>query len=239
MDKLGGAHMGGHNSLWGTIFKFHGYVSFRLSTIFQDSLEHALTCKTGGFSAVRHNEVIDITATLLTKVCHRVTTEPHRQPLTGESLSHCSAITEDGARLDVADSGGGGRFEKTFIDVRVFSPSAQSNRHGSLSAIYRKHEQEKKRQYDQRVREITFTPLVLSTTGGKGRATTTFFKRLALMIAEKRDIPYAQTLNWIRCRLSFALLRASIMSIRGARSSRHHPASESPIDLQLVEGRLN
>ena len=85
-----------------------------------------------------------------------------------------------------------------------------------------------KRQYDQRVREIehaTFTPLVLSTTGGMGRAATTFFKRLASMIAEKRDIPYAQTLNWIRCRLSFALLRASIMSIRGARSSRHQPAS--------------
>ena len=38
----------------------------------------------------------------------------------------------------------GGRFEKAFIDVRVFNPSAQSNRHGSLSAIYRKHEQEKK-----------------------------------------------------------------------------------------------
>ena len=72
------------------------------------SVEHALTCKTGGFSAVRYNEVRDITATLLTEVCHRVTTEPHRQPLTEESLSHCSAITEDGARLDVADSGGGG-----------------------------------------------------------------------------------------------------------------------------------
>jgi len=34
------------------------------------SIEHALTCKTGGFPAVRHNEVRDITATLLTEVCH-------------------------------------------------------------------------------------------------------------------------------------------------------------------------
>ena len=61
------------------------------------SVEHALTCKTGGFPAVRHNEVRDITATLLTEVCHGVTTEPHLQPLSGESLSHRSAITEDGA----------------------------------------------------------------------------------------------------------------------------------------------
>ena len=50
-----------------------------------------------------------------------------------------------------------------------------------------------------------------------------------------------QTMNWIRCKLSFALLRASIMSIRGARLSRHHAASEAalgPIDLQLVEGQI-
>ena len=208
------------------------------------SVEHALTCKTGGFPAVRHNEVRDITASLLTEVCHGVTTEPNLQPLSGESLSHRSAITEDGARLDVAMFGfWGGRFEKAFIDVRVFNPSAQSNRHGPLSSVYRKHEQEKRRHYDQRVREIehaTFTPLVMSTTGGAGRAATTFFKRLASMLAEKRAVSYAKTLNWMRCRLSFALLRASIMSIRGARSSRYHPAAEPecPIDLQLAEGHL-
>ena len=49
--------------------------------------------------------------------------------------------------------------------------------------------QEKRRQYDQRVREIehaTFTPLVLSTSGGMGRAATTFYKRLAAMLAEKK-----------------------------------------------------
>ena len=78
---------------------------------------------------------------------------------------------------------------------------------------------------------------MLSTTGGMGRAATTFYKRLASMVAEKRDVPYAVTLNWIRCHLSFTLLRASVMSVRGARSSRYHPAaSECPIDLQLAEG---
>ena len=173
-----------------------------------------------------------------------MTTEPHLQPLSGESLSHCSAITEDGARLDVAMYGfWGGRFEKAFVDVRVFNPSAQSNRQASLSSVYRRHEQEKRRQYDERVREVehaTFTPLFLSTTGSMGRAATTFFKRLASMVAEKRDLPYAVTLNWMRCRLSFALLRASIISIRGARSSRHQPATAFPIDdLQLAEGHLN
>ena len=48
---------------------------------------------------MRQNEVRDITAMLLTEVCHGVTTELHLQPLSGESLSHRSAITEEGARL--------------------------------------------------------------------------------------------------------------------------------------------
>ena len=95
---------------------------------------------------MRHNEMKDITATLLTEVCHGVTTEPHLQPLSGESLSHHSANTQDGARLDVAMSGfWGGRFEKAFIDLKIFNPSAQSNRHGPLPSVYHKHEQEKRR----------------------------------------------------------------------------------------------
>ena len=46
---------------------------------------------------MRHNEVRDITATLLTEVCQEVMTEPHLQPLSGEFLSHRSANTQDGA----------------------------------------------------------------------------------------------------------------------------------------------
>ena len=101
------------------------------------------------------------------------------------------------------------------------------------------------RQYEQRVREVehaTFTPLDMSATGAMGRTATTFYKRLASMVSEKRNTEYSQTVNWIQCKLSFALLRASIMSIGGARSSRHHAASEitqGPIDLQLMEGQIH
>ena len=64
----------------------------------------------GGFPTIRHNEVRDITATLLSEVCHNVSIEPHLQSLTGEILSHHRANTEDNVRLDVAACGG--RFEK-------------------------------------------------------------------------------------------------------------------------------
>ena len=77
-------------------------------------------------------------------------------------MSHRSAIKDNGARLDIAVHGfWGGRFEKAFLDVRVFNPCARSNQQVSLASVYRRHEQEKKRQYKQRIREVehsTFTP---------------------------------------------------------------------------------
>ena len=51
---------------------------------------------------VRHNEIHDITANLLTEVCHDVQIEPCLQPLTGESLAGASSNMSDGARLDIA-----------------------------------------------------------------------------------------------------------------------------------------
>ena len=67
----------------------------------------------------------DITASLLSEACHGVSTEPHLQPLSGESLSHHSAIIDNGARLDIGVRGFlGGRFKKAFLDVRVFNACA-------------------------------------------------------------------------------------------------------------------
>ena len=206
------------------------------------SIDHALSCPTGGFPSIRHNEVRDITASLMSEVCHSVCTEPHLQPLSGERMSHSTAITDTNARLDISAYGfWGGRFERAFFDVRVFNPCARSNRQSSLQATYKRHEQEKKRQYDQRVREIehsTFAPLVFSVTGGMGRAATTCYKRLAAMISEKKSVTYNKTISWIRCKLSFSLLRATIMAIRGTRSSINQGALREPITLQYAEGHL-
>ena len=206
------------------------------------SIDHALSCPTGGYPSIRHNEVRDITASLMSEVCHSVCTEPHLQPLSGEIMLHSTSNTDNNSRLDVSAYGfWGGRFERAFFDVRVFNPCARSNRHTTLQATYKRHEQEKKRQYDQRVREIeqsTFTPLVFSASGGMGRAATTCYKRLAAMISEKKNITYNKTISWIRCRLSFSLLRSTIMAIRGTRSSASRGAMGESIALQSVEGHL-
>ena len=208
------------------------------------SVEHALSCARGGFPSIRHNEIRNLTATLLTEVCHDVCIEPELQPLSGEVLTGASANHQDGARLDIAANGvWGGTFERTYFDVRVFNPHAPSNRHSQPAACYRKHERIKKRAYEQRVREIehaSFTPLVLSATGGLATEANTFYKRLASLLASKWDHSYSSTMCWLRCRLSFSLLRSAIQSIRGARSSCGH-AIKTPtvVDLVNIESNIS
>ena len=144
------------------------------------NVEHALSCAKGGFPSLRHNEVRDITASLLTEVCSEVCVEPDLQPVTSDQLNGASANRQDGARLDVSANGvWGGRFQKTYFDVRVFNPLAPSNRNQAPASVYRKHELEKKRAYQQRIQEVehsSFTPLVLSATGGMGNEATIFYK---------------------------------------------------------------
>ena len=64
------------------------------------------------------------------------------------------------------------------MSCRVFNPLAPSNSQ-PLPTCYRKHEKEKRRRYDQRLREIEygrFTPLVFDTLGGTGPTASVVFK---------------------------------------------------------------
>ncbi len=127
------------------------------------------------------------------------------------------------------------------FDVRVFNPHSNSYRGSELTACYRRHEGEKRRAYEHRVREVeqgSFTPLVL-TSGGMGRAATVVYKRLATLISTKREQPYSNVMGWLRCHLSFSLLRSTVMCLRGSRSRQGFvPHFEAPIDLVLREGRI-
>ena len=47
------------------------------------------------------------------------------------------------------------------------------------------------------------------------------------MLADKKDEPYSMVMSWLRCRVGFALVRSSVMCLRGARSSIGHPVNGS------------
>ena len=82
-----------------------------------------------------------MTASLLKEVSSNVATEPCLQPLSGENLRLASANANDGAR------GFWSICQDAFFDVRVFHPNTSSNRSGKLSAVYKRHEDAKKREY--------------------------------------------------------------------------------------------
>ena len=113
----------------------------------------------------------------------------------------------------------------------------------SLPAAFKRHENVKRRAYGQRIREVehaSFTPIVLAATGGLAQEATIFYKRLAALLATKWNDEYCKVMGWLRCVLSFSVLRSAIACIRGARSSTGHVHRAPPsLDVVCVESHLN
>ena len=202
-------------------------------------ISHALICRYGGFPSQRHNELRDLTASLMGEVCSNVCTEPVLQSLSGEQLP-TSANADDNARLDVRARGfWDNTCQDAFFDVRVVYPFASSYAQKPLTTVYREHERKKKAEYGRRVREIEhgcFTPLIFTTSGGIAPEATVTFKRLASLIAEKKKETYSSVMGWIRCKISFCLLRSSLLCLRGSRSKPN--VEDSTMAEAIAEGRL-
>ena len=186
------------------------------------SVDHAMNCPTGGYPTLRHNELRDFTADALSEVCSGVCVcvcvcvEP--SSLSVETLTYSTAIVEDGTRLDVsADGFWGGQHQRTFFDVKVFNSTASSYRTTPVSSLYRRFEKEKCRKYEQSIRDVemgSFVPLVFSTFDGMSGCTNVVYKRPAYLLSLKRGVPYSSVMAWLRCRLSFSLLRSAIACLR-------------------------
>ena len=153
--------------------------------------DHAMICKTGGFVSLRHNELSDLTGNMLREACRNVEVEPLLQPLTGEKLRYQTSI-KDNARLDLSALGFWKCGEKAFFDIMVFDPVPQSHFNQNLQAAHLRQENEKRRQYEERVLHVehaSFTPLVFTIAGGMGKAAQKCFSRLAEMLAESKGQP--------------------------------------------------
>ena len=102
------------------------------------------------------------------------------------------------------------------------------------------------RKYAERILQIeqeqgTFTPLIFTTTGGMAPECQMFHSRLAELIATKKAEEYSKTMNWLRVKISFSLIRSALVCLRASRCLRRRPYSELnevDIDIQTVEGRI-
>lgn len=74
-------------------------------------------------------------------ICSDLKVEPELQEVPNGLHLPTSTIISDGAHLDLAINGfWGERFERYFVEVRVFNPFAPSNRQASTSGMFSKHE---------------------------------------------------------------------------------------------------
>ena len=174
---------------------------------------------------------------MLREVCFDVQKEPVLLPLSGEQFRLKSANTAQEARPDVSARIVWNNLDKVFFDFRIFHHGAKSNQLATVEAAFKKHEDEKKRVYNQRIIDVekaTFTPLVLSTHGGIGPEAEKFNKRLAALIAKKRGILYSEAVSFVRTRLRFSILRTVLMAVRGFRGKEIREDDPNS-DINLIE----
>ena len=178
-----------------------------------------------------HNSlVLLITKLLVSAGCRDVVTEPLLLPTAGVTLPPGSN-TADNARADVSARSIWNPLERAFMDVRVYHAQAPSNRNlknlKTFPRTYSHHEEQKKRVHNARILEVergVFTPLFFSTSGGMGEDAKTLFKRVAAKMANTTGQEYSQTITFIRKRLRFTLLNATVIALRGYRASRRQQA---------------
>ena len=101
----------------------------------------------------------------------------------------------------------------------------------SSDALYRMAEKSKEREYASRIRNVEhadFNPLVFTTAGGMGA-------QCQATISDRRDLN-SVVAGWLRCRLSFALLRTTLLCVRGTRARKFN--IDPNIELSVAATRI-
>lgn len=174
---------------------------------------HALDCRKGGLVIHRHHEIRDLFHDLSSLVWPCIAKEP---------------VVRDGSMSDppceslIADFSARGVWQPqvtALFDVRVIDTDAPSYINKSPINVLKTAEREKKMKYGRACedRHASFTPLCISIDGLQGTELNTFVKRMALSLAAKWDRPLSTILYWVRAKLSFSLIRAVNLCIRGSR----------------------
>ena len=184
---------------------------------------------------MRHNDLRDLNISMQKEVCRDVILEPPLLPIQIEEINGTQA---DRAAPDVSSRGLWSTFERTFFDVRVLHPNAPSYRSTELNTLYRNHELEKMRKYNSRVISLergSFTPLIYTTFGGMGPQATRYHKRLAELVARKRNEDYSHVVTHMRIRVRFSVLRSVLVAIRGERGKKTTSSKPlSPTSFNLI-----
>ena len=76
--------------LWDSVSLRYGWEITNLPTFCpcgsKFDIQHSMSCKKGGFVSIRHKDLRDITARMVSEVCKDTEIEPKLLPLSGEEL---------------------------------------------------------------------------------------------------------------------------------------------------------
>ena len=176
------------------------------------TLRHALACKKGGLLTLRHNEIRDAVGDLASLVWKDVQREPVIREYNPQDGT--PALIADLFCRGVYVRQGGASF-----DIRVSDTDAISYQNRSPMSVLHSAEVEKTTKYSDACQErhMSFTPIV-SVDGMLAPAFASFLRRIGEALSTKWEKPYNKTMNRVKCRLSFAVLRASSVCFRGTRT---------------------
>ena len=180
---------------------------------------------------MRHDGPKLLFAGLAKEAFRDVEVEPKLQPLTGESFELKTTNIQDDARSDVRIRSFWRKVRNAFFDFKVSYPFASTYRNQSIESMYKTMEKTKKREYQRRIFEIEdgdFTPMIMTSTGGMGREMSIAIGHLARTLADKKNNNYSDVIRLIRCQFNFAIIRSSLICLRGSRSISKHSMQQCP-----------
>ena len=95
--------------------------------------------------------------------------------------------------------------------------------------------------YQQRILDVdysSFVPLFFACPGRAAPGSTKTNQKLAEKLSEKRKEPYSDTINFIRTKISFALLRSAIFCLRRCKIFKKTSNIDNSICAIIEEGRF-
>ena len=101
------------------------------------TVNHALSCKKGGFVAQRHDTIRDLLTSHISTVYENVETEPLLQSLDNDVFNLQSTVTSREARLDMKAGGFLTPGVTAFFDVRVTHVNSRSNQGKYTATIFK------------------------------------------------------------------------------------------------------
>ena len=128
-----------------------------------------------------------------------------------------------------------------FFYVKIINAHAKSCPK-TIKDAYKYHESIKQNKYEKRISETehsSFNALVSACSSGAGPSASRVVKQLAIKISENYGKPYANTLSYIRMKISFAVLRSCVLCLKGYRALKPRVLSENSVSAVVEEGRLH